>query len=464
MVHLTPVDSILVFLYFAAVLFVGFRASRRKKQSSDDFLLAGRTLTLPVFVATLVSTWYGGILGVGEFSYRFGVSNWVVFGLPYYFFALLFALFLAKKIRATQFATIPDQLEHVYGKPVALLGAGLTFFLVNPAAYALMLGILFQMMFGWSLLVSIVLTTALSVVFLFVGGLRSDISTNVLEFILMFLGFALMLVFARAQFGGFEFIASHVPPKHLSWSGGNSPQFILVWFLIALWTLVDPAFHQRCYAAKDERTAQRGILVSILFWAVFDFLTTATGLYARAAIPNLTNAALSYPMLAEIALPPIAKGLFYIGLLATIMSTLSSLTLIGGITIGKDIVGRMRLLDETQLKQWSNVGIAASAAVAVVLAMAIPSVVSIWYTVGTCIVPGLLLAVVSSYFPSLQIHARFAFVAMSAGYMVSTAAFVWGQHWTVEGIPAYPFGIEPMIPGLAASVLVWSAGKLQIRK
>jgi len=109
------------------------------------------------------------------------------------------------------------------------------------------------------------------------GGFRSDVWANVLEFILMFLGFALVLPFAYHQLGGWEYIASHVPPLHLSWHGGNTWQYILVWFFIALWTLVDPAFHQRCYAAKDGATAQRGILVAIVFWFFFDFMTSMAG-------------------------------------------------------------------------------------------------------------------------------------------------------------------------------------------
>ena len=70
---------------------IGLRASRsREAGDAIDFLLAGRSLTLPVFVMTLVSTWYGGILGVGEFSYRYGISNWVIQGVPYYVFAAVF--------------------------------------------------------------------------------------------------------------------------------------------------------------------------------------------------------------------------------------------------------------------------------------------------------------------------------------------------------------------------------------
>ena len=132
-----------------------FGLSVARRNETEDFLLAGRTLTLPMFVATLVSTWYGGILGVGEFSYRYGISNWVVFGAPYYVFALLFALLLAKRIRATNHLTIPDKLEASYDRRTALLGGVLTFFLITPAAYVLMVGILIQLVFGLDLVTSV---------------------------------------------------------------------------------------------------------------------------------------------------------------------------------------------------------------------------------------------------------------------------------------------------------------------
>ena len=100
---------------------------------------------------TLVATWYGGILGVGEFSYRYGISNWVTQGLPYYLFAGLFAWFLAPRIRATNLLTIPDKLEASYDRKTAVLGSALTLILVTPAPYLLMLGVLLEMLFGWGL-------------------------------------------------------------------------------------------------------------------------------------------------------------------------------------------------------------------------------------------------------------------------------------------------------------------------
>jgi len=462
MIHLSLIDSSLIGLYFLAVLYIGYRAGKRRKETSDDFLLAGRTLTLPMFVATLVSTWYGGILGVGEFSYRFGIANWIVFGVPYYIFAIVFALFLARKVRATNFLTIPDKLAASYDRKTALLGGILTFVLVTPAAYVLMLGILVQLIFGLHLALSVILATFLTIVYLFRGGFRSDVWVNAFEFVLMFLGFAMMVLFAANHFGGPDFIRQNVPDLHLTWHGGNTWQYISVWFFIALWTLVDPAFHQRCYAAKDGKTAKRGIIVSVLFWFCFDFLTTTTGLYARAALPELSEPMFSYPMLAEITLPSVAKGLFFIGLFATIMSSLSSLMFISAMTVGNDIVGRLTTPEnrEGRIRQWTRFGLVIGGIIAVILALVVPSVVELWYMIGTTIIPGLLVPVLASYFERLHIPSRYAFAAMLAGWLVSSGSLVYGQVNEAGGVPDYWFGIEPMYPGLVASFLIWGAGKI----
>ena len=468
MVHFGIVDSLLILLYFLAVVYVGFRAVRRTRTESEDFLLAGRSLTLPMFVATLVSTWYGGILGVGEFSYRYGISNWVVFGAPYYVFALVFALLLAKRIRATNHLTIPDKLEASYDKKTALLGGVLTFFLITPAAYVLMVGILIQLVFGLDLVTSVTATTVLTICYLYWGGFRSDVWANAFEFVLMFLGFAMILPFAWFKLGGWDYISTHIPPLHLTWHGGNSWQFIAVWFFIALWTLVDPAFHQRCYAAKDGKTAQRGILISIPFWFFFDFMTSMAGLYARAALPDLPNPAFSYPLLAELTLPPVAKGLFYIGMLATIMSTLSSLMFISASTIGRDIVGRSRMSRNAEkrdamIHRWTRIGLVISALFSIILALVVPSVVRIWYAIGTAIVPGLLVPLMASYFEPLHIPRRYGFWAMLFGCGLSATWLMYGQLFPADGVPAYWFGIEPMYPGLVISLLIWFVGRNSLR-
>lgn len=473
MVHLSTIDALLIGMYVVAVLAIGFFAGRRTRGGDVlEYLLAGRSLTVPLFVMTLVSTWYGGILGVGEFSYRYGISNWVIQGVPYYIFALVFAVVLAKRIRATNLTTIPDMLEHAYDRRTAVLGAGLTFVLMTPAPYVLMLGLLLQMLTGWHPAVCVIAGTVVTTVYLLTGGFRADVYTDVLEFVLMFLGFGIIIPFAVSQYGGWAFLTAHVPAQHLTWNGGNSLQFVLVWFFIALWTLVDPAFHQRCYAAKSGTVAQRGILWSIVFWILFDAMTATAGLYARAILPDLKQPLMAYPQLAEVVLPSAAKGLFFIGLLATIMSTLNTLAFVSATTLGRDIVWRMLRGRESNTtgagvrgarghgeeEMWVQIGLIVSGVLAVVLALVIPSVIKLWYAIGTVIVPGLLVPLVTAYFKQLRVNARWAFVSMCSGWLTSLAWLLAG--WSQElGVTAfYPLGIEPMYPGLIASVLVWCGG------
>ncbi|MBW6458101.1 MAG: hypothetical protein K0B52_02960, partial [FCB group bacterium] len=120
-----PLDYLIIGIYVALLFLIGF--IRRKKGRNEDFLLSGRRLTLPVFVMTLVSTWYGGILGVGEFTYQYGLSNWFVMGFPYYIFALVYAIFIAARIRENSAATLPDLIKEGYGKVPAFISAFFVF-------------------------------------------------------------------------------------------------------------------------------------------------------------------------------------------------------------------------------------------------------------------------------------------------------------------------------------------------
>ena len=317
-------------VYVLFLLFVVLRLLRAGSGDLVDYVVAGRRLTLPAFTASLVTTWYGGILGVGEYTWSHGVSNWLVFGVPYYLYAGIFALFLAGRARRSRVLTVPELLERRFGRGPALIGAVMLFVMTAPGAYVLMLGVLVGFATGWPLWVGVVLGTALSVGYVFRGGLRAVVATDLVQFVLMFVGFLILVPVCVGRFGGWSFLQANLPPSHLTWDGGLGLQAVAVWYFIAMATLVEPAFYQRCYAAKSEGTARWGIALAIVLWIVFDFLTTTAGLYARAALPDLADPVRAFPALAGEVLPPLWQGLFIVGLLATIMSTVDSYAFIGG--------------------------------------------------------------------------------------------------------------------------------------
>jgi len=459
MVSFSSADLIIIIVFFVSVISVGFIFGRSSKNDAEDYLLSGRKVGLLLFILTNVATWYGGILGVGEFVYRYGIVSWFTQGFPYYIFAFLFAIFFAKKIREASLFTIPDKLNLVYGKKVGLTSTVLVFALVSPAPYLLMTGSLISLIFGTNILVGLILGLVLSIAYLFKGGFRSDIYTDVIQFFVMFIGFILIIIFSYSSLGGLSFLQNNLPQEHLKLAGSASPGFILVWFLIALWTFADPGFHQRCYAAKSGSVAVKGIIISILFWLLFDALTTTTGLYARAFLPNLSNPSLSYPLLAEAILPSGIKGIFYAALFATIMSTLNSFLFLSATTISRDFLFKLsQKPDDKKLKTFAVYGLIISGIVSVLLAYLIPSVIEIWYTIGSICIPGIILPVVSSYYTKLKIDNKLVLLEMIISVMAGLIWFFVRQAFKEVFLLQ---DLEPMLVGLGLSVLIHTYGLLR---
>jgi SSS family solute:Na+ symporter len=461
MISFKPVDLIIIFLFFLSVLLIGYFSGKKVKNDPDDYLLNGRKVGLFVFILSNVSTWYGGILGIGEFTYKYGLESWFTQGLPYYIFAFFFALFFAKKVRAAKLFTIPDKLSQVYGKKVAVISAFIVFILVSPAPYLLMTANLLQIIFKTNTIVSLILALILSLIYLFKGGYRSDIYVNVFQFFVMFAGFIVIVVICYFSFGGYGYLETHLPINHLKITGGASPVYLIVWFLIALWTFADPGFHQRSYAAKSGNVAIKGILISIIFFALFDFLTTTTGLYARASLPGLSQPVLAFPLFAEIALSPGLKGFFYAAMFATIMSTSNSFLFLSGTTIGRDFIFRIfPHSEDKKLSMYTIIGLIISGIISVILAYFIPSVIEIWYLIGSVCIPGIILAVISAYYPRFKISSGFILAEM---IIAIGASIIW--YFLRSNFNNTPIlnALEPMIVGLFIALVIHSIGIIQRR-
>jgi len=457
MISFSALDITIILSFFSLLLLIGFISSRKTTSTSEDYLLSGRKIGLFLFVLINVSTWYGGIIGVGEFTYRYGLVSWFTQGLPYYFFAFLFALLFAHKIRAASLFTIPDKLEEVYGKQVGLVSALIVFILVSPAPYLLMAANLISIVFNINIIYALIIALILSASYLIKGGFRSNVYADAFQFFVMFAGFIIIIAVSIFSFGGYDFLQQNLPETHLSITGGTSPAFIIVWFLIALWTFGDPGFHQRCYAAKSGEIAKKGILISIIFFALFDFLTTSTGLYAKAVLPDLSQPMMAYPVFAEKVLGSGLKGIFYAAMFATIISTLNSFLFLSATTIGRDFIFRInKNPKEEKIKSYTVIGIIISGIISILIAYFIPSVVEIWYTIGSLFIPGIIFPVISAYYPKLRIASKLIITEI-------VFAISFGSMWfyfrnTFTGILSE---IEPMIVGLIAAILIHTFGLLR---
>jgi len=441
---------VLVTLY--AVVLVIASVTRGGGGTGLDYLLDGRRLTLPAFVATLVTTWYGGILGIGEYAWRFGISTWVVFGLPYYFAAILFALVLAPRLRRSAAVSIPELMRRSYGPGAGRVGAAMIWAVTVPVAYVLMSATLLESVTGWSPLAATVIVAAFSAGYVGLSGFRAVVRTDAIQLVLMYGGFLILLPAALAHTGGFVALWHALPATHRSVDGGLGWQAVLVWYLIALQTMVEPAFYQRVFAARTERTARLGVLASVVMWAAFDFLSVTTGLAARVLLPDLADPLAAYPALAQAVLPTWLAAMFVVGLFATVMSTLDSYLFLAAATVGHDFTDSSAAPEVVRRR--TRLGLAISAAAAGAVALAFDSAVAVWHHLGTIGTSALLLPVVAIHAP-----ARWRFRPGSAVLAVVGAAATAAGWIAAASQGRYPAGIEPMFPALAVSVAVWLADR-----
>jgi len=442
-------DWITLIAYIIGVVWIGIFRLKDQSASQETFILSGRKLSLGGFVATLVTTWYGAILGVGENTFLYGIQTWFIFALPYYIFALGYAFWIAPKIREKEFLSIPDHFREKLGQTAGIISALLITFLASPAPYILSMGLVLQFIFGFELNLALFLSTLFSVIYVWHGGFSAVVKTDKIQFGLMFGGFIALTGFAWFQVGSPIKLVQHLPDVHLDPLGGNSIQYVMVWFFIAAWTFIDPGFYQRCAAATSPETAKKGLLISIGFWAIFDALTLLSGLYAVVLIQT-NQPMLSSLILGHQILPVGIFGLFITGILATIMSTIDSLSLISAITFGRDILWHIQSPNEqSDPVPMIRKGLIIIAFFSLMLALAVPSVIGLFYRIGSILIPGLILPFLWTLFS----HNGFIETKWAVRWMVLPVilSLIW-LLMSHDGVPL--FGIEPFYPGMVLSALL----------
>jgi SSS family solute:Na+ symporter len=287
--------------------------------------------------------------------------------------------------------------------------------------------------------------------------MRSVVFSDQVQFVLMYSGFVILTAVLVTRYGGLGFLHAHLPATHFSWNGGNPAGSIIVWYFIALTTLVDPGFWQRAYAARDPRVAKVGVLWSIVCWIVFDFMTTACGMYARALLPHLAEPVFAFPELAKLVLPAGALGLFYLAMIATVMSTIDSYGFIAATTIGRDVVWRLKGdADESRLASYTKIGLWASALFAAALALVNHSVIDLWRDLGSLGASTLLVAVATALTGRGLVGPRAMLATMVVPFLV-TLAWLVPRHLGAGAQP--PFGIEPIYAGLVTSLAMWTVAR-----
>jgi SSS family solute:Na+ symporter len=340
----------------------------------------------------LASTYYGldVLFGTSEIGFNEGVVAFFGYSelsLGIYVFA---AFALSKRLREAKFTSLPEILERHYGRASGVFGAFASLFYSIPALSLFALGRLCEVMFGIDARLGALLLGSVALGYTLMGGLWAVAITDTIQFVLMCITLAIGIPLLMVSVGGFDAVAASAPEHYFSIFGG-----IPIWLMIAyaatgISILVDPGFYQRIFAAKDFRQARNAMLISLLVWTAYDWLVTAGGMFAAAAVHAGTLPGDLHPNDAlltavTVVLPVGLTGIFLAGVLATAMSTIDSYSLVAGANVSYDIYRPLWKpnASDRELVRYTKLGIVLSWTLGFGLAFMFDRLMALWVFTAT---------------------------------------------------------------------------------
>ena len=343
MFSLSTFDYFIIIVYLTGMVGVGLWFAK-KHEDFDDFFLAGRSLTTPLLITTLISTYYGidVLFGDTQLAFTDGVVAWFGYARPMYAFFLIAALLLAKRLHKDKFKSLPDILEFYYGKKTRYVGAVTSFIYSLPALSLYGFGMLGEVVFGWDSIMGMLLLGGIALIYTLTGGFWAVALTDSIQFVMMCLVIVVAFPFAMNFIGGFNSMIELLPESFFDTMGDLNIFLIIIYASTGLSVLVEPTFYQRIFAAKSYKNVRNALIIGIFIWGSYDWIITILAMSAKTAVIKgllpadvAPDAALLTVVVA--ALPAGVVGLFIAGVLSTEMSTLDSYCLVAGGNVSYDI-------------------------------------------------------------------------------------------------------------------------------
>jgi solute:Na+ symporter, SSS family len=310
---LAPVDILILALYFGLVVFIGFYA-KGKANTSEDFFLAGREMTAWIAGLSFVSANLGSLelMGWAGSAYQYGIlaAHWYWIGaIP----AMLFlGIVMMPFYYISKTHSVPGYLHLRFGEGARLLSAvsfGLMTILMSGVnMYAM--AVVMQTILGWNITFSIWVGAGTVALYVMLGGLRSAIINEVLQFVLIWAGAAMIPILGLIEAGGWTKLKAQIAvnvgnsdythmwttlghfksnPMGVHWTGIVFGLGFVISF--GYWT-TDFLVVQRVLSANNLRAAKMAPVIGAAFKMAVPFIVILPGLLALAVLKNPDGSAM----------------------------------------------------------------------------------------------------------------------------------------------------------------------------
>jgi SSS family solute:Na+ symporter len=311
--HLRPLDIAVIAIYFGMVVWIGFYL-KGKSNTSEEFFMAGREMTAWIAGLSFVSANMGSLelMGWAGSAYQYGIlaTHWYWVGaIP----AMLFlGLVMMPFYYVCKTHSVPGYLDLRYGghaRTVAAFSFAIEMILMSGVNMFAM-AVVMKVVLGWDISFSIFISSIAVALYVGLGGLRSAIFNEVLQFVLIWGGALLVPILGLYQAGGVSGLKRQIMTNMQSVTGVSSDSYFHLWrdtghfaanpmgvhwtgivfglgFVISFgyWT-TDFLVVQRVLAAHNLRAARMAPIIGSFFKMAVPFIVILPGLLGLVLLKN----------------------------------------------------------------------------------------------------------------------------------------------------------------------------------
>jgi solute:Na+ symporter, SSS family len=389
-------------------------------------------------------------VGTAQEAFKVGISaSWNILALAAGF--VFYGFFLAQRYKSSGHNTISAILDEVYGRETRLATSLVMVFALEIVSVAIYAGggTILSALLGVDRTSAIIVCGFVSVLYVFAGGMKSVVYTNVVHSIMKYLGIVIALYFGLSKIGGFGELHARLPADLFSWTyvGWNQ---IIAWFIAGMGATFSTQYViQAINTVDNPKSAKIASFSTALFLVPFGIITALVGMCSLALFPNIKSIN-AFAALVE-QMDGITAGIVCAGLAASLFGSIAAFAVATATLLYKDFyVGLAR---EARTEQSSLMFVRIATVVMgllpIVLAIYTPNILSMTF-LGKALRASLSVLVLFVFFAPWFGTKLGAFMSILASLAATTIWFMAGN----------PFGIDNAYLALLVPLAVMGVSEI----
>ena len=431
---------------------------QRSVKSANTFTsgTTGRTGVPAILVGMMLMSEFIGTsasVGTAQEAYKVGISaSWNILALAAGF--IFYGLFLAGKYKESGHNTISAILNDVYGRKTRLATSLVMIFALEIVAVAIYAGggTILSILLGVDRTSAIVVCGIVSVLYVFMGGMKSVVYTNVVHSVIKYLGILTALYFGITKLGGFHELQARIPAEMFSWTHVGWGQ-IFAWFIAGMGATFSTQYViQAINTVDDAKSAKIASFSTALFLIPFGIITALVGMCSLALFPNIKSINAFAALIGQ--MDGVMAGVVCAGLAASLFGSIAAFAVATATLLYKDFYvgfgGKVRTEKGSLI--FIRVATVAMGLLPIILAIYTPNILSMTF-LGKALRASLSILVLFVFFAPWFGTKGGAFLSILASLVATIVWFMMGN----------PYGIDNAYIALLVPLVVMGASEIMKR-